>query len=81
LPSFAIFPKPNYNHLPKKHNLYTREKIGLNIEKKENFLMDLAAIDMDKDIIVENDAEKSMNNLLRETNNIIDNYYPNKKTQ
>ena len=79
LPSFAIFPKPNYNHLPKKHNLYTREKIGVDIEKKENFLMDLAAIDMDKDIIVENDAEKSMNNLLRETNNIIDNYYPNKK--
>ena len=79
LPSFAIFPKPNYNHLPKKHNLYKREKIGLNTEKKENFLMDLAAIDMDKDIIVNNDAEKSMDNLLRETNNIIDNYYPNKK--
>ena len=57
LPSFAIFPKPNYNHLPKKHNLYTREKIGLDTEKKENFLMDLAAIDMDKDIIVKNDAE------------------------
>ena len=25
LPSFAIFPKPNQNHLPKKHNLYTRD--------------------------------------------------------
>ena len=23
LPSFALFPKPNQNHLPKKHNLYT----------------------------------------------------------
>ena len=43
--------------------------------------MDLAAIDMDKDIIVNNDAEKSMDNLLRETNNIIDNYYPNKNVK
>ena len=25
LPSFAIFPKSNQNHIPKKHNLYTRD--------------------------------------------------------
>ena len=27
LPSFAIFPKPNQNHLPKKHNIFVREKL------------------------------------------------------
>ena len=26
LPSFAIFPKPNQNHLPKKQNMYSRGK-------------------------------------------------------
>ena len=79
LPSFAIFPKPNQNHLPKKHNIYTREKFGNDPNKRDNFLMDLAAIDMNKDVIVENDPEKSMNNLLNEANQLIDNYYPNRK--
>ena len=57
LPSFAIFPKPNQNHLPKKHNIYVRGK--LEGDKKDNFLMDLAAIDMSKEVIVENDPNKS----------------------
>ena len=35
LPSFAIFPKPNQNHLPKKHNIYARSK--LEGEKKRKF--------------------------------------------
>ena len=79
LPSFAIFPKQNQNHLPKKHNLYVRENVGLDEEKRQRFVMDIAALDVDKDIIVNNDAEKSLNNLLRETNKIIDVYYPKKK--
>ena len=79
LPSFALFPKPNQNHLPKKHNLFVHEKIGLDEEKKQNFVMEIAAIDMVNDIIVENDAERSLNNLLRVTNTVIDKYYPNKK--
>ena len=61
LPSFAIFPKPNQNHLPKKHNLYTRDIKNMD---KENFLIDLAAIEIDEDIMVENDGESSLNNLL-----------------
>ena len=77
LPSFALFPKPNQNHLPKKHNLYVRGK--LDKEKKDNFLMDLAAIDMNIEVIVDNDAEMSMNNLLHKTDNLLDKYIPLKK--
>ena len=75
LPSFAIFPKPNQNHLPKKHNLFTRGKFD-DSDKNENIRTDFAALDMDNDIIVQNDAEKSMNNLLRVSDQIIDKYYP-----
>ena len=75
LPSFAIFPKPNQNHLPKKHNLFTRGKFD-DSDKNENIRADFAALDMDNNIIVQNDAEKSMNNLLRVSDQIIDKYYP-----
>ena len=77
LPSFAIFPKPNQNHIPKKHNLFVREKFGLDPEKRDQFMMDLAAIDMKKDVLVENNPEKSMDNLLNEANKLINGYYPN----
>ena len=77
LPSFAIFPKSNQNHLPKKHNIYVRSK--LEGEKRENFLMDLAAIDMSGEVIVENDADKSLNNLLFHTDKLTDLYSPAKK--
>ena len=77
LPSFAIFPKPNQNHLPKKHNIYVRGK--LEGENKENFLIDLAAIDMANDVIVENDPDGSLNNLLTHTDNLTDRYLPAKK--
>ena len=79
LPSFAIFPKPNQRHLPKKHNLFTR-KINFNDEvKKQNFLCDLAAIDMDTEVIVANDPSKSMDNLLQKTDKLLDVYYPLEK--
>ena len=74
LPSFAIFPKPNQNHLPKKHNIYVRGK--LEGENKENFLIDLAAIDMSKDVIVENNPDQSLNNLLSHTDMLTDRYTP-----
>ena len=77
LPSFAIFPKPNQNHLPKKHNIYVRGK--LEGEKKENFLMDLAAIDMGKDVIVDNDPDKSLDNLLSHSDRLTDLYIPSNK--
>ena len=77
LPSFAIFPKSNQNHLPKKHNIYVRGK--LEGENKENFLLDLAAIDMAREVIVENDPDKSLNNLLTHTDRLTDRYIPANK--
>ena len=77
LPSFAIFPKSNQNHLPKKHNIYTRDK--LDGQNKENFLIDLAAIDMSTEVLVENDPDKSLNNLLYHTDMLTDRYAPAKK--
>ena len=77
LPSFAIFPKPNQNHLPKKHNINVRGK--LEGENKENFLTDLAAIDMTEEVILENDPDKSLNNLLTHTDRLTDHYISAKK--
>ena len=76
LPSFAIFPKPNQSHLPKKHNIHIRGK--LEGDNKENFLTDLAAIDMTEEIILENDPDKSLNNLLTHTDRLTDRYIPAK---
>ena len=76
LPSFAIFPKPNQNHLPKKHNLYTRDFKNMD---RENFLIDLAAIDMEADVMVNNNGEQSLNNLLDKINELIDKYAPLRK--
>ena len=70
LPSLAIFPKPNQNHLPKKHNIYVRGK--LEGENKDHFLMDLAAIDMNKDVIVDNDPDKSLNNFISHSDSLTD---------
>ena len=77
LPSFAIFPKPNQNHLPKKHNIYVRSK--LDGENKDNFLMDLAAIDMSEEVIVENDPDQSLDKLLSHTDRLTDLYSPANK--
>ena len=45
---------------------------------KESFLIDLAAIDMDEYIILENDGESSLNNLL-DINQLLDKYAPLRK--
>ena len=39
----------------------------------------MAAIDMDTQVIVANDADKSMNNLLKFTDQVLDRYYPLQK--
>ena len=76
LPSFAIFPKPNQNHLPKKHNLYTRDIKNMD---KENFLIDLAALDLNSDTLIVSDGERSLDNLLDKINQLIDKYAPLRK--
>ena len=78
LPSFAIFPKPNHNHIPKKQNIFVREKFGHDPEKRDKFMMELASIDM-KEVLIENNPETSMNNLLDEANKLIDEIYPSRK--
>ena len=42
LPSFMIMPQQNQNHLPKKHNLYTRNSTNFS---SENFILDYLDID------------------------------------
>ena len=37
LPSFMIVPKRNQNHIPKKHNIYTRDTKNFD---RENFILD-----------------------------------------
>ena len=69
LPSFIIVPKANQNHLPKKHNIYTRDVSNFD---RKNFLLDILAIDW-KCIIIENNANTSFNQFLNIVNNIVDN--------
>ena len=76
LPSFTIFPKPNQNHLPKKHNLYIRDLKNFD---RENFLIDLVALDLTNNAMVENNGEKSLDNLLSKINELIDKYAPLRK--
>ena len=40
--SFLIIPGPNQNHIPKKHNIYTRDRKNID---RENFLFDILSID------------------------------------
>ena len=57
LPSFMIMPKTNQIHLAKKHNIYSRY---LKKFDRENFLLDVMAIDWNL-IIVKDDANLSFN--------------------
>ena len=59
LPSFMITPKSNQNHLPKNHNIYTRDLQNFD---RENFFLDLLSIDRD-DNIDENNVNTSFENL------------------
>ena len=72
LASFIITPKPNQKHLPKKHNIYTRDTNNFD---RANFIMDILDIDWNSD----NDANASFNNFLDKTNKIIDEYMPLRK--
>ena len=44
LPSFLVVPKDNQNHLPKKHNLYTRKTKNFD---RTNFILDYLNINWD----------------------------------
>ena len=77
LSSFAIFPKENQNHLPKKHNCYKREMANF---KKENFMLDILEIDWMTTVQPqENDANKSFDNFYNTLSRVIDKHMPLRK--
>ena len=80
LPSFLITPKPNQNHLPKKHNLYMRDMRNF---RTESFLDDFNEVDWDETInVTECNVNKSMTNFLGKFNTILEKHAPiRKKTQ
>ena len=71
LPSIFIVPKPNQNHLPKKHNLFTRNLKNIN---SEVLFSDLNNVDWNEElIIIHGDINSSFNKFY----NIIDNIVKN----
>ena len=77
LPSFLILPKPNQNHLPKKHNIFKRSTKHFNME---NFILEFENKNWDQIIdIDQNDVNYSMNNFITNFNEIMDKHMPLKK--
>jgi len=81
LPSFCIFPKPNQNHLPKKHNMYKRDR--KNFKDKEDFMLfreDFLEINWFEKLEIEkNDVNYSFNSFYDEIEGLMDKYLPLKK--
>ena len=77
LPSFLIIPKANQNHLPKKHNIFTRNTKNLNNDNLKNEFnrQDWGAI-IDSS---RNDVDHSLANYMAKLNGILDSHIPLKK--
>ena len=76
LPSFMITPKQNQNHLPKKHNIYSRNKNHFN----KDFVLDYLDINWEEIIdLNRNDVNLSMENFLSKFNEILDIHMPLQK--
>ena len=74
LPSFMIVPTQNQNHLPKKHNLYSRKYKNFD---HENFLLDYFEIDWNNTLEVEkDDVNHSLANFVGKMNGLVDKYMP-----
>ena len=77
LPSFLIIPRQNQNHLPKKHNIYTRSSKNFN---KDDFTSDYLSINWDKVIdSTKNDVNASLENFLSKFNGLLDIHLPMRK--
>ena len=77
LPSFFIMPKDNQNHIPKKHNMYTRDLRNFD---RVNFTLDYLNIDWnDKLDRYKNDANKAFEFFYWKMNKLLDKYMPLKK--
>ena len=74
LPSFLIITRQNQNHLPKKHNIFTRSNKKFN---KNNFITDYNAINWDEVIdLNKNDVHFSMENFLSKFNILLEHHMP-----
>ena len=77
LPSFFILPKANQNHLPKKHNIFTRNMKNLN---KDNFKTEFNNQEWDEIINIErNDVDYSFAQYMTKTSDILDSHVPLRK--
>ena len=74
LPSFMIVPSQNQNHLPKKHNLYSRKCKNFD---RENFVLDYFGIDWNNTIEIEKeDVNHSLSKFMEQINVLLDKYMP-----
>ena len=72
-----ITPRQNQNHLPKKHNIYTRKSKNFS---RDNFILDYINIDWDEVIDTNrNDVNFSMENFLSKFNELLDSHMPLRK--
>ena len=77
LPSFIILPKQNQNHLPKKHNIYTRSSKTFD---QNNFTVDYMNVNWDDVVDINvNDVNHSMKKFLSKFNEILDTHMPLRK--
>ena len=77
LPSFLIMPKQNQNHLPKKHNIYTRSSKHF---IKADFILGYNNINWVEVVdINRNDVNFSMENFMAKFNELLDTHMPLRK--
>ena len=77
LPSFAIVPKKNQNHMPKKQALYRRNTKKFD---RENFLLDYLNINWDEVLEIDkNDTNHSAASFMKKINYLLDKHMPIKK--
>ena len=77
IPSFLVIPKDNQNHLPKKHNIYTRNTKNFD---HESFTRDFNNIDWDTELEAhKEDTNHSSDIFMNKINNLLDQYMPLRK--
>ena len=77
LPSFIVMPKQNQNHLPKKHNIYTRKTKDFD---KDKFILDYSKIEWTEVIDTERkDVNFSTENFLNKFNELLNSHMPLRK--
>lgn len=77
LPSFLVIPKQNQNFLPKKHNIWKRDRSKYN---KNDFVLDFLSVDWDKDLeLGEENVNHSLDIFLTKMINLLDKHMPLRK--